>query len=155
MKNAVAEKVHYMAVELSPGSIEVRKYMHDEDTGEWISVQIYTVRNKKQCDCKDYEFRAHECKHIKLAKEEGLETKPTSLAEARRIAASVLNYLEKDFLWIGLEDSEPYVKDATGNVTAIRMDAKSRTLAETVRMFILAEGLLVRIRIVGMLKVRE
>lgn len=150
MASVIDEKAHYMVVELTPATVEVRKYLRGEgDDADWGEVQTYVVRDKKQCNCKDFEFRNHECKHIKFAKEEGLDTKPVSLAEARRIAASVLSYLEKDFLWIGLEDAEPYTKDAAGNVTAIRMEAKSRTLVETARLFVLADGLLIRIRIVG------
>lgn len=146
MTKMIEEKAHYVVVELAKGAgFEVHKLVKDPDSGEWITEAKHVTRDN-YCDCKGFEYRG-DCRHIHYIKEDKLETRPVDLAEARRVAASVVKHLDGAFPYVGLED-EPYERDANGMIVKIKMLAKAPDRNEPVRMFVLAEGVLVRLRLV-------
>lgn len=135
---------HYIVYEMAPNRFEVGKIERD-DAGEWAETARYQTTDKV-CSCKGWEYR-QECRHTHYIREDKLQTRAVDLDEARKIAQSVMEHLERDFPWVGLED-EPYQRDSSGKITKVSMTLKWSGGKQPIRMFVLAEGLLFRLRLV-------
>jgi hypothetical protein len=141
--NGIGE--HYIVYEMAPNRFEVGKLERDE-AGEWAETARYQTTDKV-CSCKGWEYRK-ECRHTHYIREDKLQTRSVDLDEARRIVRSVVEHLERDFPWIGMEDDEPYQRDPDGKINKVRMVLKWPGGKQPIRLFILAEGLLIRLRLV-------
>jgi hypothetical protein len=137
------KKEHYVVEEVASDRFDVVKLVKDE-ASDWVEASRHATR-KDACDCKGFQFRKV-CRHVRYVREEGLETAPVKLPEARRIAARVMEILRPDFVRVDLED-EPYDRDENGLIKMIRMTAVSRHQKHPLRFFVTAEGLCVRIRV--------
>jgi len=151
MAEVVEKKTHYVIIETNPTSVEVQK-MVSTDEG-WVKEASYTVADSKTCTCKRFQFKGI-CKHLSFVSGKGLETKGISLAEARKVAAEVIEYIREDFSWVGLDDGEPYVRDAAGTVTGIQIDAVSKILPDSARVNVLVDGTVVRFHLISAKKER-
>ena len=134
---------HYVVYELAPNRFEVGKLVQVEE-GNWAELARYQT-TAKNCSCKGFEFRK-DCRHIHYINEDKLQTRPVELDEARKIVRSVMEHLELDFPWVSLED-EPYQRDQDGKIVAVKMLVKWPAGQQPMRMFILADGLLLRLRL--------